>query len=95
MQWVADPGLGTAQESFIRADGAPLGVSTYSYLEFQAMKGTKFTRRYNPNQVTYDDDLYVGLPAGQIIPAAYNGNPDQGQGTRNQHVSQLAPTAPE
>lgn len=91
VQWVPDPGLGTAQEDFIRADGQPLAVDTYSYLEFQAMKDTKFTRRFNPNDVAYDDDLYVGLPTGLTIPASYNGNPDPGQGTRNQHVSQLAP----
>ena len=91
VQWVADPGLATAEEDFIRADGEPLAVETYSYLEFQEMRDTKFTRRYNPNMVTYDDDLYVGLPPGMTIPESYNGNPDPGQGTRNQHVSQLAP----
>ena len=91
VQWVADPGLATDQEDFIRADGTPLAVNTYSYLDFQAMKSTKFTRRFDPDVVTYDEDLYVGLPAGMIIPASYNGNPDPGQGTRNQHVSQLAP----
>lgn len=91
VQWVADPGLATAEEQFIRADGTPLAVKNYSYLEFQEMKDTKFTRRFNPNDVTYDDDLYVGLPAGLTIPASYNGNPAPGQGTHNQHVSQLAP----
>lgn len=91
VQWVADPSLGTAEEDFIRADGEPLAVKTYSYLQFQEMKDTKFTRRFNPNQVAYDDDLYVGLPPGLTIPESYNGNPDPGQGTRNQHVSQLAP----
>ena len=91
VQWVADPGLATDEEDFIRADGQPLAVDTYSYLEFQEMRDTKFTRRFNPNNVTYNDDLYVGLPPGLTIPASYNGNPDPGQGTRNQHVSQLAP----
>ena len=91
VQWVADPGLATAQEDFIRADGQPLEVDTYSYLEFQEMSDIKFTRRFNPNQAAYNDDLYVGLPPGLTIPASYNGNPDPGQGTRNQHVSQLAP----
>ncbi|MEX2232050.1 MAG: SusD/RagB family nutrient-binding outer membrane lipoprotein [Cyclobacteriaceae bacterium] len=91
VQWVADPGLATDEEAFIRADGQPLGVDTYSYLEFQEMKDTEFTRRFNPNEVTYNDDLYVGLPPGLTIPASYNGNPQAGQGTQNQHVSQLAP----
>lgn len=91
VQWVADPGLATDEEDFIRADGTPLAVKTYSYLEFQEMRDIKFTRRYNPNNVTYNDALYVGLPAGLTLPESYNGNPDPGQGTRNQHVSQLAP----
>lgn len=91
VQWVADPNLATDVEDFIRADGEPLPVETYSYLEFQEMRDIKFTRRYNPNAVSYDDDLYVGLPPGLTIPESYNGNPDPGQGTRNQHVSQLAP----
>jgi hypothetical protein len=91
VQWVADPGLATDVEDFIRANGQPLAVNTYSYLQFQEMRGTKFTRRFNPNDVTYNDDLYVGLPPGLTIPASHNGNPDPGQGTRNQHVSQLAP----
>lgn len=91
VQWEADAGLATEREDFIRADGVLTSVETYSYLEFQANKHIKFTRKYNPNLVTYNDDLYVGLPPGLTVPAAYNGNPDQGQGTRNQHVSQLAP----
>lgn len=91
VQWVPDPTLATAEEDFIRADGQPLGVKTYTYLQFQEMRDVKFTRRYNPNLVTHDDDLYVGLPPGLTIPESYNGNPDPGQGTRNQHVSQLAP----
>jgi hypothetical protein len=78
-------------EEFIRAEGEPLGVETYTYLQFQEMRGTKFTRRFNPNAVSYNDDVYVGLPPGLTIPESYNGNPDPGQGTRNQHVSQLAP----
>lgn len=91
VQWVADPGLGVAEEDFIRADGEPLAVKTYSYLEFQEMKDIKFTRRFDPDLVSYDEDLYVGIPPGLTIPESYNGNPDPGQGTRNQHVSQLAP----
>jgi len=91
VQWVPDPGLATDEEDFIRADGDPLGVETFTYLEFQAMSDTKFTRHYNPNAVEYNDDVYVGLPPALIIPESYNGNPDPGQGIRNQHVSQLAP----
>lgn len=91
VQWVPDAGLDTEKEDFIRADGDPLGVATLSYLQFQDQRDVKFTRRYNPNDVTYNDDLYVGLPPGIVTPEAYNGNPDAGQGIRNQHVSQLAP----
>ena len=91
VQWVGDPGLATEEEDFIRADGTPLAVETYSYLQFQEMRDVKFTRHFNPNDVTYNDDLYVGLPPGLTLPESHNGNPDPGQGTRNQHVSQLAP----
>ncbi len=92
VQWEADPALPVAEEEFIRADGTLLpDVRTYSYLEFQDQRHIKFTRRFNPNDVTRNDDLYVGLPPGLTIPESYNGNPDPGQGTRNQHVSQLAP----
>ncbi|MEQ9439570.1 MAG: SusD/RagB family nutrient-binding outer membrane lipoprotein [Cyclobacteriaceae bacterium] len=91
VQWVADPTLPTEVEDVIRADGEPLSVVTYSYLEFMEMQDTKFTRRFDPAAVTYDTDLYVGLTPGLTIPESYNGNPDPGQGTRNQHISQLAP----
>ncbi len=91
VRWVADAGLATAQEDFIRADGDPTGASTYSYLYFQDNKDVTYTRRYNPNDVSYNDDLYVGLPAGISIPANHNGNPAPGQGAQNQHVSHLAP----
>ena len=39
----------------------------------------------------YNTDLYVGLPPAITVPESYNGNPSPGQGTQNQHVSQLAP----
>lgn len=91
VQWVAEPTLPEASEDEILADGTPTGVVTYSYLEFQEMRNTKFTRRFNPNEVSYNDDLYVGLPPGLLVPSSYNGNPDPAQGTQNQHISHLAP----
>ncbi len=93
VQWVADPGLPTDVEGVLRADGEVVsdGAVTYTYLEFMNKRDTKFTRHFNPNAASYDTSLYVGLPPGLTIPESYNGNPDPGQGTRNQHVSQLAP----
>ncbi|MEX2594969.1 MAG: SusD/RagB family nutrient-binding outer membrane lipoprotein [Anditalea sp.] len=92
VQWVPDPTLSSAMENFIRANGEPLGVVTFSFDEFVEEHGNvKFTRHFNPNMVSYNSDLYVGLPPGMTVPAAYNGNPSPGQGTQNQHVSQLAP----
>ena len=91
VQWIADPTLSTAVEDFIRADGEPLDVLTYTFDEYVSQPNIKFTRRFNPNRASYNTDLYVGLPPGIAVPAAYNGNPSPGQGTQNQHISQLAP----
>jgi hypothetical protein len=93
VQWVADPTLSMPVDTVLRVDGELLesGAVTFSYLEFQEMSDTDFTRRFNPNDESFDTGMYVGLPPGLIIPESYNGNPDPGQGTRNQHVSQLAP----
>ncbi|WPP50446.1 SusD/RagB family nutrient-binding outer membrane lipoprotein [Catalinimonas niigatensis] len=93
VQWVADPALPLDVDTVLRVDGEPVadGALSYSYLQFMDMRDTDFTRRFNPNVVSYNTDEYVGLPPGLTIPESYNGNPDPGQGTRNQHVSQLAP----
>lgn len=93
VQWVADPSLPVAVEDVIRAEGEVVDgeVVSYTYLEFMDKQDTKFTRRFDPAEASYDTDLYVGLPPGLTIPESYNGNPDPGQGTRNQHISQLAP----
>lgn len=91
VQWVADETLTTAAEDFIRADGEPLGVLTYAYDDFvELYPDVKFTRRFNPNMADYNSNLYVGLPPAITVPESYNGNPSPGQGTQNQHVSQLA-----
>ncbi len=93
VQWEADPQLDTEVEDVLRVDGVPIvsGEVTLSYLEFMEMRDTDFTRRFNPEMVNYDTGEYVGLLPGLLTPDSYNGNPDPGQGTRNQHVSQLAP----
>jgi len=93
VQWVPDPNLATETEDVLRINGEPdpSGAVTYSYLEFMDMRDMQITRHFNPNMADFDTGEYVGLPPGLVIPESYNGNPDPGQGTRNQHVSQLAP----
>jgi hypothetical protein len=46
---------------------------------------------YNPNDVTYKDDEYVGIPPGLSAAAIYNYNgcPNGAQGRFNHHVSML------
>ena len=92
VQWVADPSLSTDVEDFIRADGQPLDVLTMPFDDFKASyRNIKLTRHFNPNRIDRNTDLFVGLPPGIAVPESYNGNPAPGQGTQNQHVSQLAP----
>ena len=91
VQWVADPMLDADVESFIRANGVPAGALTYTFDEFEEQyANVKFTRHFNPNRVSRNTGLFVGLPPGIDVPEGYNGNPAPGQGTQNQHVSQLA-----
>lgn len=91
VQWEADESLAVATEDFIRNDGEALGVVTYPFDDFVDLyPNENFTRKYNPNLVSYNDAAYVGLPPSLMIPESYNGNPSPGQGTQNQHVSQLA-----
>lgn len=91
VQWEADESLDVAAEDFIRKDGEALGVVTYPFDDFvELYPNENFTRKYNPNLVSYNDAAYVGLPPSLMIPESYNGNPSPGQGTQNQHVSQLA-----
>ncbi|HLT07335.1 MAG TPA: SusD/RagB family nutrient-binding outer membrane lipoprotein [Cyclobacteriaceae bacterium] len=90
VQWVPDPTLNVDFESFIRADGVPV-TDPVSFDQFESRRNEKFTRRFNPNRVSFNTDLYVGLPPGIAVPESYNGNLTPGQGTQNIHVSQLAP----
>ncbi|WP_439490581.1 SusD/RagB family nutrient-binding outer membrane lipoprotein [Algoriphagus sp.] len=91
VRWEADESLAVASEDFIRNDGEPLGVVTYPFDDFvNQYPGEHFTRKYNPNLIAYNDAEYVGLPPSLMVPESYNGNPSPGQGTQNQHVSQLA-----
>src|SRR5690606_37710979 len=90
VQWVPDPSLSIDAESFIRADGEPVS-EPMSFDAFEASRNVKFSRLFNPERVSYNTDLYVGLPPGIAVPESYNGNLTPGQGTQNIHVSQLAP----
>ncbi|TXD77061.1 SusD/RagB family nutrient-binding outer membrane lipoprotein [Algoriphagus ratkowskyi] len=91
VQWVADKTLATATDNNIWRNGEPLGVLTLPFDDFVVLyPKDKFTRRYNPDLISLNDALYVGLPPALVIPESYNGNPSPGQGTHNQHVSTLA-----
>ncbi len=92
VRWVADPALPTAVDQYIRKDGViQEGVEAITDQEFIDNPGN-YTRHYNPNLYTgtLDTREYVGIPAGILLPDAYNGNPTSGQVLQNQHVSQLA-----
>jgi hypothetical protein len=95
VKWIPDPALDAETDSVLRTNGEPVedGAVSYRYLEFKARENIDFTRRFNPNLVSFDVDTgtYVGLKPGLLTPESYNGNPDPGQGTNNQHVSLLAP----
>jgi hypothetical protein len=54
----------------------------------------KFTRHFNPNDVTRNTNEYVGVPAGMLISDlwTYNGMKHGAQGRHNYHVSMLSPT---
>lgn len=92
-QWVEDLSLNVAAEDFVRKDGIPQAVVSYTdaFYIAEIAKGHKFTRRYNPNIFgsKLDTGLYVGLPAGSRTPDYWNNNPTPGQVVQNQHVSQL------
>ncbi len=95
-QWVADPGLATEVDEFIRKDGViQNGITSLMDIEYvdEIAAGHIFTRHYNPNTFTgnIDDNTIVGLPPALMQPSAYNLNPTPGQVLENQHVSQLAP----
>ncbi len=98
-QWVADPGLSTAVDEYIREDGALTTVQAYTDAEYRGMTGKVFTRHFNPNTFTPDGTFvlsapntnrYVGVPPALLYPDYYNSNPRPGQEVENQHVSQLS-----
>lgn len=103
VRWVADPGLATAVDPFIREDGVILnGIKSYTDLEFQEkihQEGHEYTRHFNPsmyepNPPTTTGPLntaeYVGVPPGLLYPDYHNFNPTSGQSVQNQHVSQIS-----
>ncbi|QEC52766.1 SusD-like starch-binding protein associating with outer membrane [Anseongella ginsenosidimutans] len=103
VQWVANPGLATAVDPFIRQDGVILnGVKAYTDEEFQEkinQQGHTYTRHFNPSLYQPNPPFtvgplntaeYVGLPPGLLYPDYHNMNPTTGQSVENQHVSQIA-----
>ncbi len=92
VRWVAEPGLGVPAEDQMLIDGVPSPIWP-DWIDYLGRTET-FTRRYDPSLASFEDNEYVGIPAGIIMAdnQAYNGNPAPGQGRHNIHVSMLTET---
>lgn len=92
VRWVADPALGVAAEDQMRIDGVPAPILP-DWINYLGRTET-FTRHYDPDLASFNDNEYVGIPAGifQSDNQGYNGNPVGGQGRHNIHVSMLTRT---
>jgi hypothetical protein len=92
VRWVAEPGLGVEAEDQMRIDGTPAPIlpDWINYLD----RTETFTRHYDPDLASFNNEEYVGIPAGifQSDNQGWNGNPVGGQGRHNIHVSMLART---
>jgi hypothetical protein len=92
VRWVAEPGLGVPAEDQMRIDGTPAPIlpDWIDYLD----RTETFTRHYDPDLASFNDDEYVGIPAGifQSDNQNWNGNVGGGQGRHNIHVSMLTRT---
>lgn len=91
VRWVQDLTV-TGADDFMYIDGVQSPFRP-DWKDYRGATET-FTRHYNPNDVTYDDAEYVGIPAGifQSENQFYNGNPVGGQGRHNIHVSMMTET---
>lgn len=91
VRWVQDVLISGTDEK-MRIDGVVSDILP-DWIDYRGRTET-FTRHYNPNDVTMDDNEYVGIPAGILASEnnTYNGNPVGGQGRHNIHASMLTET---
>ncbi len=91
VRWVPDTNI-SGFEDVMYIDGVESAIWP-DWIDYQGSSST-FTRKFNPNDVTFDDSEYVGVEAGIIMSdvQGYNGNPSPGQGRHNVHVSMLTST---
>ncbi|MBW6537120.1 MAG: SusD/RagB family nutrient-binding outer membrane lipoprotein [Mariniphaga sp.] len=88
VRWVPDNSISGASDKML-VDGVESDIYP-DWIDYQD-KSNIFTRLYNPNDVNYKDDEYVGIPPGlsAAVIYNYNGCPNGAQGRFNHHVSML------
>ncbi len=91
VRWVQDTNI-SGFEDVMYIDGVESAIWP-DWIDYQGSSAT-FTRKYNPNDVTFIDSEYVGVEPGILISEiqSYNGNPSPGQGRHNVHVSMMTST---
>jgi hypothetical protein len=88
VRWVKDNTISGASSKML-VDGVETNILP-DWINYQG-KTNVFTRLYNPNDVTRNDNEYVGVPAGMLSEKihSFNGCPNGAQGRFNHHVSAL------
>lgn len=88
VRWVKDNTVSGASARML-VDGVETNILP-NWIDYQG-KSNVFTRLYNPNDVTRNDNEYVGIPAGLRSSNihSFNGCPNGAQGRFNHHVSAL------
>lgn len=91
VRWIPDTNV-SGFEDVMYIDGVESPIWP-DWIDYQGSSAS-FTRKYNPNDVTFNDSEYVGVEAGIIMSdvQGYNGNPSPGQGRHNVHASMLTST---
>jgi hypothetical protein len=94
VRWVEDLSITGFDDGVILVDGVPEPIANWSnWIDYQGVNAT-FTRRFNPNDTTFDTRAFIGVPAGTTQDSihAFNGNVVGGQGRHNIHVSMMTNT---
>ena len=92
IRWVPDFSIsGATAPNRMLVDGVETDIWP-DWINYQGST-SEFTKLYNPNDVTYNDNEFVGIPPGMRSSDihAYNGVYNGAQGRFNHHVSTLHP----